>query len=276
MEKRLDDGYAERIPAGFRIRLRVWARGTAGALATLLAVLPPALLRVVTFGADLPSTKLGARCCHLWGRALCKILGIQVTVTGPVPKGFFLVASNHVSYVDILVLASIYPSCYVAKQEIGTWPFFGWVARSAGTLFVDRDHPRDVVRAGKEMQGRLAAKISLTIFPEGGSSKGESVRPFLPSLLEPAARSGVPCYAAAVGYELVAPGAAPGDIVCWKGRETKFTKHIGRLMREPGIHATVTFAEPVVSSDRKELARLLWERVHAGFRPIRQGAGRAS
>ena len=72
---------------------------------------------------------------------MCAILGIEVTLVGSAPRGAFLVASNHVLYLDILVLASLYPSAFVAKLEIGAWPVFGWIARSAGTLFVDRSGP---------------------------------------------------------------------------------------------------------------------------------------
>jgi 1-acyl-sn-glycerol-3-phosphate acyltransferase len=250
-------------------KLRILLKATAAALATGLAILPPVLLRIVTLGADKPAARLGARCCHAWGRAMCAILGIEVTLVGTAPRGAFLVASNHVSYLDILVLASLYPSAFVAKLEIGAWPLFGWIARSAGTLFVDRKRPRDVVRAGREMRSHLAARIPLTMFPEGGSSSGETVQPFLPSLLEPAADAGVPCYAASVTYETTT-AEPPSRVLSWRGHEPFGPKVVG-ILRQKKMLATVTIAdEPVVSRDRKELAQALWSRVHASYRPMRR------
>ena len=250
-------------------KLRILGKAACAAVATVLAILPPVLLRIVTLGAEKPAARLGARCCHAWGKALCAILRIHVTLEGRPPRGRFLVASNHVSYLDILVLASLYPSAFVAKLEIGAWPVFGWIARTAGTLFVDRKHPRDVVRAGREMRSHLEAGIPLTVFPEGGSSSGETVRPFLPSLLEPAADAGVPCYAASVTYETATP-EPPSRIVSWRAHEP-FGPKIAGVLRQKRILATVTIAEdPVISRDRKDLARILWERVHASYRPMRQ------
>jgi 1-acyl-sn-glycerol-3-phosphate acyltransferase len=206
----------------------------------------------------------------VWAKALCSILRLEVRVEGTPPRGAFLVASNHLSYLDIVVLGSLYPSVFVAKLEIGRWPFFGWVAKGAGTLFVDRDRPKDVVRAGKEMAEHLAAGIPLTIFPEGRSSRGESVLPFLPSLFEPAARVGVPCYSASIHYETSREDAPPSEAACWHG-SSPFVPHIMGVIRHGGIQASVRFSDtPIRSSDRKELAKGLWRSVNDGFVPIRQ------
>ena len=146
------------------------------------------------------------------------------------------------------------------------------IARGAGTLFVDRDQPRDVVRVGSDMRSHLGAGIPLTLFPEGRSSRGIAVLPFLPSLLEPAARAGVPCYAASLSYETPGSADPPAETVCWHDSTVQFVPHILRMMRLARIEATVSFARnPFRSNDRKELAQRLWEDVHRGFVPMRQG-----
>ena len=215
--------------------------------------------------------RLGARFSGRWGRTMCAILGVERTIEGAIPEGAaFLVASNHVSYLDILVLGSLYPSLFVAKREIASWPLFGWVARGAGTIFVDRERPKDVLRAGREMAESLEAGVSMTIFPEGRSSAGATILPFMPSLLEPAARSGVPCYAAAIRYETPGSAAAPASTVCWHDGSS-FPAHFLRMTSLPRIVARVRFAEaPVRSADRKELAKTLWENAYRSFEPIRQ------
>jgi 1-acyl-sn-glycerol-3-phosphate acyltransferase len=215
--------------------------------------------------------RLGAGACRAWGRLLCATLAIERDVSGPVPTdGVFLVAANHLSYIDILVLASLYPSTFVAKREIASWPVFGLIARGAGTLFVDRNTPKDVMRAGREMSERLGSGIALTIFPEGRSSPGELVHPFQPALLEPAAKAGIPCIAVSITYETPGSPEPPSRTVCWYDSES-FVRHFRRLAGLKRVVARVRFTgPPLVSDDRKTLARELWERTVATFVPIRQ------
>lgn len=233
------------------------------------AVLPPALRLVVR--GEAARARLGARLASAWGWSLCTLLGVKREVRGRIPRhdGAYVVASNHLSYLDIVVLGSIYPSLFVAKREIAGWPLFGWVAREAGTLFVDREQARDVVRAGKEIQERLALGVPITLFPEGKATDGASILPFLPSLLEPAAQAGVPCFAASLHYETPGTPEPVSSTVCWyDGRS--FPHHFLGIARLPRIVAHVRFAEaPVVSPDRKELARSLWESATRTFEPVR-------
>jgi 1-acyl-sn-glycerol-3-phosphate acyltransferase len=243
----------------------------AAVLATVFFATIPAVARLVAPRRPKTVGHLGAVCCRLWGQTMCTILAVRREVDGPVPRGgVFLVASNHVSYLDILVLASLYPSHFLAKREIASWPVFGWIARGAGTVFVDREQAKDVVRAGRELAARLELGLPLTIFPEGRSSRGVEILPFQPSLLEPAARAGVPCWAASITYETPGAELPPSRTICWHDGES-LLKHFPRLVGLRRVVARVRFAEaPVLSVDRKELAILLWEKATASFVPVRQ------
>jgi len=252
-----------------RVRwLRIAYKLPAVLLATVFFAAVPAIVRLVAPGR---SGRVGAAACRLWGRTMCAILSVRRDVEGKVPsEGAFLVASNHVSYLDILVLASLYPSLFLAKREIATWPVFGWIAWGAGTLFIDRGQAKDVVRAGREMSERLQLGLPLTIFPEGRSSRGAAILPFQPSMLEAAARAGVPCWAATISYET--PGAAlpPSRTICWYDSESLLT-HFPRMVGLKRVVARVRFADaPVLSGDRKALAFALWEKANASFTPVRQ------
>ncbi len=251
--------------------LRIAYKLPAVLLATAAFAVVPALARLVAPGRRRAVARIGASACRLWSRTMCAILSIRRDVDGPVPSGgVFLVASNHVSYLDILVLGSLYPSLFLAKREIASWPLFGWIARGAGTLFVDRDQSRDVVRAGREMSDRLELGLPLTIFPEGRSSRGLEILPFQPALLEPAARAGVPCWAASISYETPGSAAAPARTICWHDSESLLT-HFPRLVGLRTVIARVRFAEvPVRLHDRKALATALWEKSNATFEPVRQ------
>jgi 1-acyl-sn-glycerol-3-phosphate acyltransferase len=243
----------------------------AAAVTTAFFAAIPVIARLVLPGRGRTVGRVGVSACRAWGRAMCAILSIRREVSGPVPgEGVFIVAANHLSYLDIVVLGSLYPSVFLAKSEIASWPLFGWIARGAGTIFVDREQAKDVVRAGRQMSERLALGMPLTIFPEGRSSRGVAILPFQPSLLEPAARAGVPCWAASISYETPGSSDPPSRTVCWHDSESLLT-HLPRLIGLRSVVARVRFADaPVRSNDRKTLARELWENAQGSFAPVRQ------
>ncbi len=251
--------------------LRIAVKIPAVFLVTLSCALIPAVVRGVIRNRPRLAARTGAWACRLWSRSMCAILAVRHDVEGKVPDGgAFLVASNHVSYLDIVVLGSLYPSLFLAKREIATWPVFGAIARGAGTLFVDRERGKDVVRAGRDISDRLALGVPVTLFPEGRSSRGVEILPFQPSLLEPAARAGVPCWAASISYETPGNSAAPSRTICWHDSESLLT-HFPRLAGLRRVIARVRFAPmPVTSGDRKELASTLWAHANASFSPVRQ------
>jgi len=74
---------------------------------------------------------------HRWSRRGLRNSGIRVEVTGS-PAAAGLIASNHLSYLDILVYSSIAPCAFIAKREVRSWPDVGWIATLARTIYVDR------------------------------------------------------------------------------------------------------------------------------------------
>lgn len=236
---------------------------------TVVAAIAVGAMRLVLLPFQRSRDRIGARACHFWARTLCPVIGLRIRVSGPVPRETpFLVAANHLSYLDILVLAATYPSLFVAKREIAGWPLLGWVVGTAGTLWVDRDRARDVVRAGEEMVRRFERGAGLTIFPEGFAGSGDGVRPFLPSLLEPAAREKVPCHAVAISYATPAEAGPASAIVPWHD-SSHFLRHLGRVLGVRRIEVGLRFApETVTSAERKELAARLHREVAALFTPL--------
>ncbi len=88
-----------------------------------------------------------------------------------------LFVSNHVSWIDIMVLGSELEASFVAKHEVDTWPFFGTLARLQRTVFVER-RARKTADHRDLMVERLASGDSLILFPEGTSSDGLRILPF--------------------------------------------------------------------------------------------------
>ncbi len=208
------------------------------------------------------------RLLQAWSRGVCKLLGIEVQVTGVVPKPPFFLVSNHLSYLDIVVFASQTSCRFVAKREVSAWPGVGMLARTMETIFIDRTVRRDALRVLAQLDRAMRHGDGVVLFAEATSTAGQSVLPFRPALLEWAAQSGQPVHYASVSYRTPA-GSPPAHLaVCWWGEMT-FGRHLMELARVPRVHASVHFGPfPIAERDRKRLAGRLHEAVRAQFVPI--------
>lgn len=135
----------------------------------------------VSVKLGLPAAKSIPLFFHRW---LCRLVGIRVHVKGVrYDDGPCLMASNHVSWLDITVLSSVLRCSFVAKKEVGGWPFFGTLARLQQTVFVDRDRRAKVGDQRNEIYARVAKGDRLVLFPEGTSGDGNRVLPFKSALM---------------------------------------------------------------------------------------------
>ena len=243
------------------MRIRRWFRALACAVFTAVMASATALGVVAAAGSPAGRAAWRDRMTQLWARGLARILGLSIQLEGePPPRGALLVA-NHLSYLDIVLLAARIPCGFVAKAEVRSWPGIGLVCRVAGVVFVDRARRRDAPRAASEMHDALAQGRTVILFPEGTSTDGRAVLPFRSALLDGAARSGRPVWCAAVGYRTPV-GAPPAEsAVCWAGDDA-FAPHVWGLLGLPRIEGAIRFAAtPIIDGRRKELAQQLWDAV---------------
>jgi 1-acyl-sn-glycerol-3-phosphate acyltransferase len=228
--------------------------------------------------AALSGRRLGWRdsVLHLWSRTMLAVLGVAVRVEGPIPRGGCLVVSNHLSYLDVLVLAAQRPFSFLSKADVARWPVIGWMARVIGVQFIVREDKRSLPKVAAALAAECAAGHGVLFFPEGTSSAGEGVLPFRPALLAPAAESGLPVHHAAICYATPAGSPPARDAVCWWG-DMEFAPHALGLMRLPSVEARVRFGDAAVrDGDRKELARRLQAGVAADLAKLTGPAQRGS
>lgn len=190
-----------------------------------------------------------AKWVQVSAREVLSGLGIHYRMHGEPPR-YGLVVSNHLSYLDVLILSSAMPCFFVAKIEIGGWPFFGWAARIGGTIFLDRSSLASAMSVADQMIERLKLPIPVLLFPEGTSTDGREVLPFHPRLIDPATSTGAPVTAAAVRY--VIESGEERDL-CWFG-DASFVPHLLKALATPGFSAEVTFGEPRIYPDRRTAA----------------------
>ena len=187
-------------------------------------------------------------------RRLLRVLRIETEFNGNVPSRGLLVC-NHLSYLDILVLAALAPCVFVAKQEVQHWPVFGWFAKLAGTVFVHREQRTQAGRTVDKIENALQTGALVVLFPEGTSSGGETVLPFKSSLLEPATRRTYSLTAGLLRYEL-GDGDVSEEVCYWK--DMTLVPHLINLCSKRTVQASALFHHlREGNADRKQLARQL-------------------
>ena len=195
------------------------------------------------------------------------ILGVRLRIKGKFPAAPFILVTNHLSYVDMFILASQTGCIFVAKQETASWPLIGAFIKSLGTIFVNRQSARDSLRVTQLIKDAMDSKEGVAIFPEGTSSPGKEVLPFKAALLRLAAVNNTPVWAASIYYK-TPPGYPPAHMsVGWWG-DMEFWPHWMQLLRLPYIDAQIVLvAQPEISQDPRQLAKNLEAKVKENFQP---------
>ncbi len=202
-----------------------------------------------------------ARWLQFTCRRLLRVLAVSVESRGQPAHGAVIV-SNHMSYIDIVVMAASTPVVFVSKKEVRQWPLFGWFAEKAGTRFIDRNKRGDVTRIADEIESVMVADLTVVMFLEGTTTDGRGVRPFRSSLLEPAVQKGWQIVPAALGYG-VPQGRSVEREICWWGDMT-LTPHLLNFTTLSWVKAYLSWGAAMPArGDRKILAAKLHQQVMA-------------
>ena len=201
------------------------------------------------------------------------ILNIKVTVSGDegqLERGGYVIIANHVSYVDGIVLGSIFPIVFVYKKEVRSWPIVGQWNILCGTIFIDRQHKEQVGVLVQEMSRKLKQEANILLFPEGTSTNGERMLPFQTVPLAAPLRSRSIIVPATLTYKSIDDrlvSADNRDLIYWYG-EMDFVTHFWKLLSLRGVEVLVTiqpkvesFRYPDTSLGRKKLAEDCYNRV---------------
>ena len=178
-------------------------------------------------------------------------LKIEVRSIGELPKEGLLVC-NHLSYLDIIAIASLGPVVFVAKSDLAGWPLIGNLLRKSGTILAYRNHPIKSAQTALEIESALSNGLTVVLFPEGTSSNGESVFPFRSPFFQPAHKTASLVTPAALKY--TSESGDPQEDICYWG-EHMFASHLMKLTTLQKITAHLNFgeAQPCLAN-RKESA----------------------
>ncbi|MDX2156803.1 MAG: lysophospholipid acyltransferase family protein [Hyphomicrobiaceae bacterium] len=208
------------------------------------------------------------RIVQRWSEGVLRIFGLALDVHGAPPDAGrqrpVVLVGNHISWIDIYAYLCVADVQFVAKSEVQSWPLIGWFARSLGTIFVERDRPRDALRVGDEIRAALAAGKAVCVFPEGTTTDGSVVLPFSAALLGPAVEANAHVLPVSITYRNAA--GEPCQRVAFTGDAT-LVESIWTLAAGEKTRVQLRFLDAIEAGglDRRTVARRSEESVRASL-----------
>ena len=204
------------------------------------------------------------------------MLGVRLDVRGAAHASRpLLIASNHCSWLDIVVLSAVMPVSFVAKSEVGQWPGIGRLARLQRTIFVDRRKRSQTGATTAEIGRRLSGGDAVVLFAEGTSSDHNRVLAFRPALLGAAGAALAQTDAGPVFVQPVSIAyprrhglplrSSEKPQIAWYGGMT-LANHLWDMLKSGGPEAVVAFGTPIPvtqGADRKQIAAQAEHQVRA-------------
>jgi len=187
-----------------------------------------------------------------WVSDLAHSMNAVVHVDGEIMVDGGMFVSNHISWLDTIILNNIKPLSFIARHDLEQWPFLGSFTRRMESVFINRENKFHAYRSIPAIEEKLKEGSSVHLFPESTTSVGSEVLPFYPMFYEAAVRVGcrvqplVIRYTDAQGVQLPEPAYINDD---------SFFDTLERMLYVERIHAHVFFLPPLSEGlGRKELA----------------------
>lgn len=243
-----------------------------------LAIVTVVLVSLVLMPLHLLLLRLGHpwrnRLPRYWHKAALWAIGIRVHVHGAAEaRRPLMVAANHSSWLDILVLASVVDATFVAKSEVRDWPVFGALARLQRSIFIRRAERRQTREQADEMAARLNAGETVVLFPEGTTTDGNRLGEIKSSLFAAAASAAhfapggvVHVQPVAVAYTRIhgmAMGHYHRPVAAWPG-DVELMPHLVEVLKTGAIDVDVRFGhtvEVMVGTSRKHVGNFVREQL---------------
>lgn len=215
--------------------------------------------------------RTGRRLVRSWFRGLLGAFGVRIVRRMPQGRAEArpgtLVVANHVSWLDIVVLQSLYPMRMLAKKEMLAWPLLGVSAARAGTLAIDRDRLRALPEAVQRIAEALRAGSVVGAFPEGTTWCGLASGRHRPAVYQAALDAGARVQPVALRFRTGNGDTTTAAAFVGEATLLESVAAVARL-RHLVIEVVVLPAFDADGvRDRRELARLTEAAITAVIRP---------
>jgi 1-acyl-sn-glycerol-3-phosphate acyltransferase len=193
-----------------------------------------------------------------WMKLVGLSLNLKIETTGEPITGAALVVSNHISWIDIVVIGGLVPGCFIAKSDLLRWPIIGFLTKQSGNIFVKRGNKQQVHETTEQMAWILKQDLKIIAFPEGTTSDGKRVLPFHGSLFHPAILTKMPIQTLVIEYLDEAQELAPyiDDDV--------FIPHLWQILGLSTINVRLNFNKSIDSRDktRQSVKQESWQQIN--------------
>ena len=208
----------------------------------------------------------------LCSKGILEVLGIKVKASKEIEARTYLIVSNHLSYTDILVIASHHPCAFVTSLEMKNAPFLGQLITLAGCLFVNRKNKSKINDEINKLRLALISGISVVFFPEATSTDGGEVLRFKRPLFESSIATQTPILPLTINYHRISGDSFSvknRDLVCWYG-DMNFFPHFLSLLNQESIEVDLTVHEAFTPGMMTsfEMAQYSHTIIKGAFRPV--------
>jgi 1-acyl-sn-glycerol-3-phosphate acyltransferase len=192
-----------------------------------------------------------------WSARILSAVNVQPRLRGKPPRvkdRAAVLVANHVSWLDIPLVHSVWQVRFIAKSEVRRWPLIGWLSARTGTLFIQRGKNRHAARINHAIHAAFLGKDAIGVFPEGSTTDGTGLKPFHASLLQPAVDERALVFPVALRY-LDAKNRV--NVNASYVGDTSLIESMAMILRERKIVAELTFL-PAIDAEgktRRDLAR---------------------
>jgi len=190
-----------------------------------------------------------------WVSDLSRSMNARLHVTGEMMREEGMFVSNHISWLDTIILNNVRPLSFIARHDLEEWPFLGAFTRRMESIFINRTNKFEAYRSLPALEARLLEGKSVHLFPESTTSVGREVLPFYPMFYEAAVRVGCKVQPVLIQYKDDKGGLLPDPAFI---NDDTFFDTLGRMMRVDKIHVHVCFLPPLSAKElgRKKLSEL--------------------
>jgi len=209
-------------------------------VALLVCIVMPAIYNRRWFQDD-----NGKKIIQWWHKRATNILGLNITQQGTNSNITCLMVANHISFLDIMVIASLSPVTFLAKSTLRYWPMVGFITRHVGTIFIRRKNMRAAYTVISSLTKALSKEQSIAIFPEGTTTIGETVNKFHTSLFQSALNARKPIQPVALGYQ---KNGKLDKMVTYINNDI-FIFSLLKIMAQPKTNVKITFCDLIHSEN---------------------------
>lgn len=212
------------------------------------------IIGVTIIGVVFPfsNAPLKLRVIKWWHKALLNAFNLHISAHGHVPNHMVtstMVVANHISWLDVHALNSYVSLRFIAKYELSKWPVFGYLARNADVLFINRGNRRDAARVANMTAESLRAGDNLCLFPEGTTTDGSTIAPFKSSIIQAAIEANANIQAVAIHYPH--PDGGSNTAMAYAG-DTTMKQSFAQILLQKSPKVELHFLAPIITVNLAE------------------------